>query len=62
MEIGCKGRGCDKVDCETIEVRHDWYGIYTGYYCDDCHENNYPYREDRYATEEYDGYGERLGE
>ena len=33
MEIRCKGRGCDKVDCETIEVRHDWYGIY-GIYCD----------------------------
>jgi hypothetical protein len=28
----------------------------------DCYENNYPYRKDRYPTEEYDGYGERLGD
>ena len=52
----CKG-------CRTvIEVheRCDYYGIFTGHYCDDCYENNYPYRKDRYPTMEYDGYGDYL--
>jgi hypothetical protein len=41
-------------------LRYDWYGIPTGNFCDDCYENNYPYRKDRYETIEHDGYGERL--
>ena len=52
----CKG-------CRTIiDVydRHDYYGIFTGHYCDYCYENNYPYRKDRYPTMEYDGYGDYL--
>ena len=50
-------RRCDKEGHE----RHDWYGISTGYWCDECYESNrYPYKKSRYATEEYDGYGERL--
>jgi hypothetical protein len=52
-------RGCDNEGHE----RHDWYGISTGHWCDECYESNrYPYRKSRYATEEYDGYGERLSE
>lgn len=54
----CRGCGEDKTD--TTE-RKDFYGITTGHYCDDCYENNYPYRKDRYPTMEYDGYGECLG-
>ena len=52
----CKGHGCDEEGFE----RYDWYGISTGHYCDKCYETNYPYKKERYATEEYDGYGERL--
>lgn len=52
-------RGCQS--CKpTVEERHDYYGITTGHWCDDCYENNYPYKKERYATVEYDGYGERL--
>ena len=53
--FGC--RGCDSQGHE----RHDYYGISTGHWCDECFESNrYPYKKTRYATEEYDGYGERL--
>lgn len=38
-------------------VRSDAYGIYTGVYCDECYEHNYPYKKDRY---DYEAYGERL--
>lgn len=54
-------RGCQKYKDDTQE-RSDWYGISTGYYCEDCYENNYPYRKDRYPTQEFDGYGEQLEE
>jgi len=53
-------RGCETTNIDVIEERHDYYGISTGNWCDDCYENNYPYKKERYATEEYDGYGERL--
>ena len=46
-------RGCNK----EADERHDAYGISTGYWCDDCYENNYPYRKDQY---DYEAYGERL--
>lgn len=56
--VPCRGCGSHESD-----ERHDWYGITTGHWCDDCYESNrYPYKKSRYATEEYDGYGERLGE
>lgn len=41
----CNGQGCTSVDAQK---RTDAYNIFTGYYCDDCYENNYPYRKDRY--------------
>jgi len=45
-------------------ARRDYFGIFTGIYCDDCYNSNdtdkYPYIKDRYATIEYDGYGEQL--
>ena len=52
-------RGCREFKLDT-DKRTDWYGIYTGHYCEDCYENNYPYKKERYATIEYDGYGEQL--
>lgn len=52
-------RGCGKGN--SIE-RFDAYGIHTGHYCNECYENNYPYRKDRYPTIEFNGYGERLYE
>ncbi len=33
-----------------VELRYDNYGIPTRYYCDDCYENNYPYRKDNYIA------------
>ena len=52
-------RGCETTKEESyVELRHDAYGYATGYYCDDCYENNYPYRKDSYYDESYAG--ERL--
>jgi hypothetical protein len=57
IEIPC--RGCETTKEEAyVELRQDAYGYSTGYYCDDCYENNYPYRKDRYHDESYAG--ERL--
>lgn len=36
-------------------VRSDAYGLYTGAYCDECYENNYPYRKDAYFDPGYAG-------
>jgi len=50
-EIHCSGKGCQKTTADEtayVELRHDAYGIPTRYYCDDCYENNYPYRKDSY--------------
>ncbi len=55
----CRGTGCDK---EYASERHDAHGITTGHYCDECYENNYPYRRDAYPTIETHGYGERLSD
>jgi len=52
--ISDKCRGCGSIH---ISERFDAYGIPTGYWCDDCYENNYPYKKNRY---DYEGYGERL--
>lgn len=47
LSIICKG--CEKSEEDTyIEKRSDAYGFFTGYYCDDCYENNYPYKKGRY--------------
>ena len=46
-DVPCSG--CGTTDEEAcIELRYDAYGIPTRYYCEDCYENNYPYRKDRY--------------
>jgi len=52
-------RGCQE-DKDDVQERSDAHGIFTGHYCDDCYENNYPYRKDFYPTIETHGYGERL--
>ena len=63
-KVVCRGSGCEK---ETDSVRpienhwwsrYDFYGIFTGLFCNDCYENNYPYRRDDYFDESYAG--ERL--
>ena len=54
-------RGCQVFKLDT-EKRTAWYGVYTGHYCEDCYENDYPYIKERYPTIEHDGYGERLNE
>ena len=46
-ETQCKGKGCEAVG-EEVEMRQDAYGLPTGHYCDNCYDNNYPYRRDRY--------------
>lgn len=70
--VHCKGRDCEKQSkieggfsrSESLKyhewTREDAHGIYTGHYCDDCYENNYPYRKDKYPTMEDNGYGEYL--
>ena len=69
MEYLYHCKGCQKADEDNEIVRpityHMWartdaYGIYTGLYCDDCYENNYPYKKHRYHDESY--CGERLEE
>jgi hypothetical protein len=47
--IKCKR--CENEGCH----RYDFYGISTGYWCDDCYEYNYPYRRDAYYDEGYAG-------
>jgi hypothetical protein len=41
----CKSCNDAKLDSEE---RFDFHGISTGYYCTDCFQNNYPYRQDDY--------------
>lgn len=50
--IPCSGKGCESTD--TTE-RTDFYGLSTGYWCDDCYENNYTYRKDAYFDPSYAG-------
>lgn len=45
--IRCKN--FDNCGSEESELRTDFHGIPTGHYCDDCYENNYPYRRDDYT-------------
>lgn len=53
--VRCHG-GCGKLQAhETRNVwrREDAYGIFTGYYCDDCYDSpRYPYRKDRYEHDD----------
>jgi hypothetical protein len=65
MTIYCQG--CKKEEEGTRPIIHHWwarsdyYGIYTGLYCDDCYNSDkYPYKKDHYPTIELDGYGEQL--
>ena len=44
-------RHCEKTNAQdnsSVQERHDYYGISTGYWCDDCYQHNYPYRKDAY--------------
>ena len=45
--IRCKGNNCDST--ETQE-RFDFHGIHTGWYCNNCYDNNYPYRKEDYTN------------
>ena len=65
MKIHCQG--CEKEEEGIRPITHhrwarsDYYGMYTGLYCDACYDSdNYPYKKDRYPTIEYDGFGEQL--
>ena len=40
-----KCRRCNSTD---VSEKHDYYHISTGYWCENCYENNYPYRKDAY--------------
>jgi hypothetical protein len=67
IDVICQGceKKCDHGFNHGELVYHEWarndaYGIYTGLYCDDCFENNYPYRTDRYFDPAY--CGERMDE
>ena len=56
--ITSKCKGCQDVECEE---RLDWHGITTGYWCNSCYNSpKYPYRKDRYPTQETQGYGDHL--
>ena len=60
-EIHCSGKDCQKTTFDKtagVELRHDTYGLPTRYYCDDCYENNYPYRKDAYY--DYSNAGEYM--
>ena len=50
--INDKCRGCETI---YTQERHDHYGNSTGYYCDECYENNYPYRKDAYFDPDFAG-------
>ena len=70
--LQCRGNDCNQIadvsDWDSLKdalkyhewVRSDAHGIYTGIYCNDCYENNYPYRKDRYPTQETHGEGDYL--
>ena len=64
MLTKCRGENCKKTSEHVSPItyhmwaRSDAYGIYTGLFCDNCYDNNYPYKKDRYFDESY--CGERL--
>ncbi len=45
LKVPCSG--CEKTK-DDVQLRYDHYGIPTRHYCEDCYENNYPYRKDAY--------------
>ena len=56
--IYTKCRGCGTVHASEC---HDAHGITTGHWCDACYDSDkYPYRKDRYPTQETHGYGDYL--
>lgn len=42
-------KGCNQYK-EDVQVTSDYHGIFTGYYCSNCYDNNYPYRKDDYTN------------
>lgn len=53
-----KCRGCGTVHADH---RYDAHGVETGIWCEECYDSDkYPYRKDRYPTQETHGYGEYL--
>ncbi len=56
-KIKCRGRGCEEFlvvygsVSHSSFMRHDYRGIATGLFCNDCYDNNYPYRKDDYSKD-----------
>lgn len=51
LGIPCRGHDCNKNtkdEDSSIKMRYDAYNFPTGYYCEDCYENNYPYKRHKY--------------
>lgn len=50
--INCRGKRCSKsikyYDRDQWR-RYDFHGIFTGYYCAECFQNNYPYKRGDYT-------------
>lgn len=49
-DIRCKGcEKCENEDNVIVELRTDYYGHGTGYWCDECYESDrYPYKREAY--------------
>ena len=68
MKLYCNGCEKETEGIRPIEyhfwARRDYFGIYTGIYCDECYNSGdsekYPYLKERYLTMEFDGEGEQL--
>jgi len=62
-EIPCRNydvkcNSTTKNEAANVQMRYDAYGFETGYYCEHCYENKYPYRRDKYFDASFAG--ERL--
>jgi hypothetical protein len=61
IQVTCNGcQATEQVETWSDAKYHPWvrsdaYGLTTGCYCDECYENNYPYRKDRYYDPSYCG-------
>lgn len=59
--INCNGNNCTATlevvskPSESEWARKDSYGYFTGLYCHNCYEKNYPYRKDAYFDPSYAG-------
>ena len=51
---------CRRCDSTNVSQKYDYYNISTGYWCEDCYKNNYPYRKDDYY--DYFNAGEYLND